>query len=192
MLLLYGPLSLTAQGYLNAISYASPAHLISLRRRGCAILMAPTIPLALCSEAAEVRRGRPLDLQEKERIHHEYGENSGVLAIYDWSIKALVLPTIDGVIDVEHVVLHELGHALTWEQIGDDHRDDLFHGLPRRIAEFIQQPIYSSHRSKVAEIIAEAYVWTIVGRGDELPPAVISELVGILPNDVEPPLENLF
>jgi hypothetical protein len=192
MLLLYGPRSSTADGYLNAVSYASPAHLISLRRRGCAILMAPTVPLALCSEAADLRRGYPLDPRERKRVDREYGDGSGVLAIYDWTIKALVLPTSEGHLDTEHIILHELGHALTLDQIGTERREDLFSGLPARIAAFIEQSIYSTHKSKVAEIMAEAYVWTVVGRGEELPPAVISELVGILPNDVEPPLENFF
>jgi hypothetical protein len=193
MLLLYGPRSLTAEEYLDAVSYAAPCHLGSLRRRGCAILMAPTIPLALTSEAAEIRRGRSLSLRERERAHREYGDGSGVVAIYDWTIDALVLPTSESPFDIEHVILHELGHALTWPGIGDDRRDDLFYGLPDRIAKFIEHPLYSAERkSQVAEIMAEAYVWTVIGRGEELPPAVVSELVGILPNDVEPPLENLF
>jgi len=192
MLLLYGPHSRTVDEFIYAIGYALPVHLAFLRRRRCAILMAPAITQALCSEVATIRRGRPLEPEERERVRREYGDGSGVLAIYDWSIDALVLPTSEFQRDAEHIVLHELGHALTLDQIGEERRDDLFLGLPARIADFIKQPIYSSHKSQVAEIMAEAYAWSAIGRGEELPPAVISELVGMLPIDAEPPLENLF
>lgn len=186
MTIVIGPDSEAEGRYLDALGYAERCHLLSLRKRGCAILMAPTVALGRDSGPAAKRRGRSLTPAEQEDNEAEYGADSGVIAIYDPEIDALVMPTAYTIEDPEHAVLHELGHALTLASINKRGAESLLEDLPPGIARHIAQPGYRGDRfNELAEVMAEAYAWYVVGRASELPPAVMSALHGMLPSDVE-------
>jgi hypothetical protein len=186
MTIVIGPSSDAQERYLNALAYAELCHLVSLRKRRFAILMAPSIALGLDSVPAAQRRGRTLTTAEREENQLLYGPDSGVIAIYDPQINAQVVPTARAVEDPEHAVLHELGHGLTFERVGELDSASLLCNLPPGIAAHIAQAGYSESRfSQMAEVMAEAYAYMVVGRINELPPALVSALHAILPMDVE-------
>ncbi len=91
-----------------------------------------------------------------------------------------MFPTGYCCIDLEHAVLHELGHALTWHQAQRDTTDrsailrDLPFGIRRHVRNYVKR------EDKILEVLAEAYVMYVVGRENELPAAVASELVAML------------
>lgn len=111
-----GEIPPVVDSYLRALSAAPVEHLRSLLRRGARIVFAPTIAVALTSPQLQQRRDRPLTLRECHEVHDEYAPESLVGAIYDPETDTLVFPTGYCCIDLEHAVLHELGHALTWHQ----------------------------------------------------------------------------
>jgi hypothetical protein len=186
MTIVIGPDSDAEERYLDAFSYAERCHLTSLRKRGCAILMAPSIAIGLDSMPAAKRRGRTLSTGEQAENQVIYGPGSGVIAIYEPTIDVLVLPTGRATLDPEHAVLHELGHALTYKAIGALDPVPLMRSLPPEIARHIAQPSYRGNaHSELAEVMAEAYAWTVVGRMEELGFAITSALQAILPGDVE-------
>lgn len=185
MKIVIGPDSDAEGRYLDALSYAERCHLISLRKRGCLILMAPSIAHGLDSGPAAIRRGRELTTWEQSENQILYGPDSGVVAIYDPQIDALVMPTARAAEDPEHAVLHELGHALTLARAGNFELASLLPGLPHEIARHIAQAGYNSEFLRVAEILAEAYAWLVVGRIAELPSNLVSAVQFILPMDVE-------
>ena len=171
--------------YLAAFASVPAAHLSGLRRRGCRIVFAVTIPAALRSPEAVNARGRPLTLTETESLEANYGASAGTVALYDPELDWLVFPTSYRARDLERAVLHETGHALTVPSMLNTaaRRVDLLRGLPREISEHIAQPSYGSSTSvtaRVLEVLAEAYAWLVVGRAPELSVEVLSELIGIL------------
>jgi hypothetical protein len=174
--------------YLIALSAASPEHLRAFRRWGGVILFAPTIPDALASSVAAVRRGRPLTPAERAENMRRYSRAAGTLAIYDPAIDAVVLPSSYIGPDIERIVLHELGHALTLHSAWPDAagRSELLRGLPPEIAEHIACGAYGDgrtpegRRQQVLEVLAESYAWMVCGREEELPWHVMSELGAIL------------
>lgn len=186
MKIVIGPDSLAEMRYLDALSYAERCHLVSLRKRGCAILMAPSIALGLNSMPAATRRGRTLSGFEQAENQIIYGPESDVIAIYEPLIDVLVLPTARAVLDPEHAVLHELGHALTYARVAEVDPDPVMRNLPPEIARHISLPGYRGDLyTELAEVMAEAYAWTVVGRIEELDFSIVSALQGILPRDVE-------
>ncbi len=186
MTILIGPDSEAQERYLDALSYAEHCHLVSLAKRRCAILMAPSIPLGLYSMPASGRRGRSLTPAETEKVRRDFAPESGVIAIYEPMIDALVMPTARAVRDPEHAVLHELGHALTYSRIDEIDPALLSLSLPPDIVRHLDQPGYrGDSRGELAELMAEAYARIVVGRIDELAPQIVSALHAILPLDVE-------
>lgn len=99
--------------YLAVLAMAPPEHLDLLLRRGTRIVFAPTIEHALLSEPAKQRRAVELTARERLKLRSDYSPESGTVAIFDPSLNLLVFPTHYSARDLEHVVLHELGHALT-------------------------------------------------------------------------------
>lgn len=166
--------------YLDAFSVAPASHLRTLERRGARILFAPTIYHGLVSEWATERRQRQLSASEKFQIRTECSPESRTAAVYDESIDAIVLPTTYGANDLEHVVLHELGHALTVASASV--RRSLLNDLPAEIFEHLRAARYgtcdpgSILRAQVLEVLADAYVFVAVGRAGELSPALLSEI----------------
>ena len=57
--------------------------------------------------------GREPTAQERLQLRTRYSPESGIAAIFDPNLNLLVFPTHYVARDLEHVVLHELGHALT-------------------------------------------------------------------------------
>ena len=117
-------------------------------------------------------------------LRAKYSPESGTAAIYDPGLNLLVFPTHYIARDLERVVLHELGHALTMS-LANPH-PALLEGLPTEIARHVSHAGYGSDdpaialRVRVNEALAEAYVYLVVGRGDELPWALLSDLMFIL------------
>src|SRR5215218_217177 len=184
---IYGGGSSSIQEYELLFGYA-PAHdLQALRKRGGIIVMAPTIPAWLYSKAAEKRRGGPLSEKERSQIWREYGPDSGAVAAYDARTDSLVLPTVDVSPDPLHPVLHELGHAMTFERAWQDFRalKWVLDCLPRRIQDHLangypEDDSDESIRIRVAEVLAEAYAMVLAGRLSELPDDLASALSSIV------------
>ena len=103
-----------------------------------------------------------------------------VTAIYDADTDTLVFPTAYCCADLEHPVLHELGHALTWHKARcrPAGRPELLRDLPFGIRRHVRQ--YDTDEERVDEALAEAYTLYVVGRESELPGALASELVAML------------
>jgi hypothetical protein len=180
--------------YLDAVSRVPVPHLAFLAKEGVRIVFAPRIVDALASEWAAERRGRELSPREIAEIEASCSQEAGTAAVYDLPIDAIVIPTSYVGPDVERVIVHEIGHALTTRKIweGASERRDLLAGLPGEIARAVgivpatgEAP--ASTRSAVVEVMAEAYVWYVSGREEELPLAVTSELAAMLPVDVRDP-----
>lgn len=170
--------------YLAVLAMAPPEHLDLLLRRNVRIVFAPTIEHALLSEPAGQRRGVELTARERLKLRADYSPESRVNAIFDPSLDLLVFPTHYCTEDLEHVVLHELGHALTMSMANP--RPLLLENLPADIDRHIRDRGYGpdgdpeTMRQRVFEVLAEAYVYTVVGREQELPHAVMSDLMFIL------------
>jgi hypothetical protein len=183
-----GPEVPVIERYLAALSSAPLQHMDLLRRRGTRILFSPTIAHGLASAWAADRRGRELSPAEIWEIHIRYPEVD-TAAVYDSDIDALVLPTSYVARDIERIVLHELGHALTLGHVTV--RASLLLDLPRDIACHALDPRYgdpadpATLERRVNEVIAESYVFLAVGREAELPADVLSEVVFILTSVAE-------
>lgn len=180
-----GPEVLIIDKYLEALARAPVEHLRLLERRNARIVFSPTFPDALESPWAAARRGRKLTAQERLRLRAEYAPEAQPAGIFDPELDILVLPThYVAREDLERVVLHELGHALTMSRASFESR--LLRNLPRGIEQHIRQRSYGpdNHpdtlRRRVFEVLAEAYVYLLVGRERELPMTVVSELIFIL------------
>ena len=170
--------------YLDVLALAPPEHLALLLRRGSRIVFAPTIPHALLSDAAAARRANVLTAEERLKLRADYSPESGTAAIFDPTLNLLVFPTHYVTRDLERVVLHELGHALT--MVLANPRPALLRGLPPGINRHIRDRAYGPDgdpetlRIRVYEALAEAYVYVVVGRDSELPMAILSDLMFIL------------
>ncbi len=182
MTVLLGPHAPVVEAYHSAMSMAPPHHLAVLRRRsGCAVF-GPTIPAVLSSDWAAERRGRRLSAHELWDLRMDYSLESRTAAAYDPELDALVLPTSYVTRDIERVVLHELGHAMTMHAVVP--RQDLLRNLPGDIAHHVASygdgSDARSIRVRAEEALAEAYVFVVVGRHEELPATLLSELLVIL------------
>jgi hypothetical protein len=179
-----GDQALVIERYLDVLALAPPEHLDLLRRRGTRIIFAPTIPHALLSKAAITRRGDEPSAEERLKLRTEYSPESGTAAIFDPNLNLLVFPTHYVARDLEHVVLHELGHALTMTLATPN--PELLKDLPPDIAQHVENRAYGPEgqeetlRLRVYEALAEAYVYLVVGRGPDLPYALLSDLMFIL------------
>jgi hypothetical protein len=170
--------------YLAVLAMAPSEHLDLLLRRGVRIVFAPTVEHALLSEPATQRRKAELTAKDLLKLRSDYSPESRVSAVFDPSVDLLVFPTHYCVEDLEHLVLHELGHALTMQMANP--RPLLLKNLPPDIDRHIRDRGYGpdgdpeTMRQRVFEVLAEAYVYTVVGRANELPDAVMSDLMFIL------------
>ena len=183
----FGQENEAVQRYELLLGYAPPRDLEALRERGAIIVMAPTIPDWLCSREAAGRRGRALTNEEQAQARRDHGPETGTVAVYDAQTDSLVLPTNEVSPDPLHPVLHELGHALTLEQVWMDFRSfrPLLDDLPQRILDHLATGYPRGDgddavRIQIAEVFAEAYAMAHAGRDDELPPNLASALVVIL------------
>jgi len=167
--------------YLEEFSKAPPDHLKSLSRRGALISFGPTILDGARSAASQ--RGRLLSSKDYWDIYGECSERTGTLGIYDVTLDAIVLPTHYRGRDIEHVVMHELGHAITRDATI---RRALLAGLPREIALRLvgigddQTDPREQLRIRALEALADGYAFLACGREEELPPDLLSELSFIL------------
>lgn len=178
---------MAVQQYEQLFGYAPLGDLGALRKRGAIIVMTPTIPDWLCGKEAEERRGRSLTDDEQAQAKREHGSGTGTAAVYDPQTDSLVLPTREVSPDPLHPVLHELGHALTLDQVWRDFGNLrwLLDNLPRRIQDHLangypQGDDDNAVRIRIAEVFAEAYAMVLAGRDVELTPGLASALVGIL------------
>lgn len=169
--------------YIAALSYAPKEHLERLRKRGTRVLFGPTIADALGSDWAAEHRGWPLTAAELWELRVHYSE-ADTAAVYDSELDLLVLPTGYAARDLERIVLHELGHALTFGRVSC--RPNLLQGLPPEITRHVRNCGYGEDsdpatiRHRTLEVLAEAFVFVVVGRAEELPEPVLSELIFIL------------
>jgi hypothetical protein len=181
----FGPRAPIIDLYLDALSFAPPAHMEILRRRGTRVVFAPTIDVALTSDEAATKIGQPFTLTEIIDLREGYGPESGVAAVYDPRLDWLVFPTAYAQRDYKRAVLHELGHALTLHRASP--REILLTGLPRRMRLHVFSPAYADPvdpaqtlRQRTLEALAEGYIYLIDGRRDELPEALASDLIFML------------
>lgn len=157
------------------LAYVPLNNLIAFKRRGGQILFAKSYLSAVDSDDANIRRGYPLT-EAQRRMYAEFDDPTPpVYGLYDPELDALVFSTALEPINHEHLVLHEFGHAMTfhaWHPIAHQ-RADLLFGLPSQIADLLDLYPPGADRQtismRVLEVLAEAYVWTIVGRFSELP-----------------------
>lgn len=180
----FGPRVPIIERYLDALSFAPRAHLEILIRRDAEIVFAPTIDVALTSDWAERRRGQALTMAEARALRIDYGPESNAVGIYDPDTDALIFPTGYCTRDLQHVVLHELGHALTMPRA--TFRAQLIKNLPRRLDRHVYSEYYladspeTTLRHRVFEALAEGYIEIIEGRIEQLPKALASELMFML------------
>lgn len=179
-----GPKVPVIDRYLAVLCNAPAHHLECLRRRGTRIVFAPTIAHGLTSRLASARRGRELSASETFELRTYCSQRSGTAAVFDHPTDLLVLPTSYAPQDLEHVVLHELGHALT--MLGAIPRPALLLGLPPQIERHLaagrygSDPSPASIRRRVWEVLAEAYAHWVVGNGHLIPHDLLSELMFII------------
>jgi hypothetical protein len=169
--------------YLKALSFAPIEHLAILKRRGARLVFAPSIGAALTSSALAKRRSRTLTLRECQKLHAMYSYRAGVVALYDPETDTLIFPTAYRALDIEHPVLHELGHALTMRYSSEVLCcGELLRGLPLHIRRHLRpyRGAGALPEELAEEILAEAYVLVLVGREAELPAPVLSELFAML------------
>jgi len=168
--------------YLGAVSFAPPEHLEILQRRDGRLVFAPTIGAALTSSALAARRAQALTLRQCQELHDAYSYQAGVVAVYDSETDALIFPTAYRARDIEHPVLHELGHALTMQHNRETPCSTLLRELPLHIRRHVRpyRQAGAAPEELAWEVLAEAYVLLLVGRADELPSPVLSELCAML------------
>jgi hypothetical protein len=187
--------SAVVQRYLASLSVAPLEHLELLSANQTAIVFGPTIVLALDSPWATSRRSAPLTRGERAYHAREDSQAAGTVAIYDAKTNALVFPTsyVASAEELEDVVVHELGHALTWRAANSvaHSRGDLLIDLPKHIHRHVFSDAYRVHgneretaRMRVHEALAEGYVWLTANRADELPAQLTSDLISILDGNV--------
>jgi hypothetical protein len=152
------------------------------------ILFAESFVAAATSDIANIRRGMPLDAAGRQDYARWDAKPGHVFGLYDPQIHSLIFTTQTMPLNHERVTLHELGHALTLRNAWQfaHLRADVLIDLPKPIAalldNYAQGDRREAVRERVLEALAEAYVWTVVGRWRELPPALFSALHGLLTN----------
>ncbi len=169
--------------YLAALSKAPPEHLKSLQQRGTKICFGPRIIDGV--RAAAHRRGRWVTSQDYWDVCRDYSMRTGTKGIYDCMFDAIVLPTSYRARDLEEVVRHELGHALTWSA---HVRPALLRYLPKEI-DLRLRAIRDDRANPEVELrrlgreaLADAYAFFVLGREEELPGDLLSELLLTLAN----------
>jgi hypothetical protein len=160
---------------LGALAVVPPNNMKAFKQRRGAILFADSFLGAAESDIANRRRGRPpapgvrRGYQELDRL------GARVFGIYDEQIDALVFTGAARPLNHERVALHEFGHAMTvreWHRTAHL-RSDLLLGIPPQMEDLLKAYKQGNSREaiseRVLEVLAEAYVWMIVGRWEELP-----------------------
>ena len=144
-------------------------------RRGGRIIFAESFLGAAESDLAEQRRGRPLHPGVRRAYVEFDQEAEHIFGVYDQEFDALVFTGKAMPLNHERVIVHEFGHAMTvpdWYRVAHQH-PDLLLDLPRQIKDLLtaypQGPEREAVRERVLEVLADAYVWMLVGRWDELP-----------------------
>jgi hypothetical protein len=177
-----GDTSPVINDYLGAVGFAPAEHLEILQRRDGRLVFAPTIGAALTSSELAARRSQALTLRQCQELHDAYSHQAGVVAAYDSETDALIFPTAYRARDIEHPVLHELGHALTMPHDRQTPCSTLLRGLPLHLRRHVRpyRQAGAAPEELAWEVLAEAYVLLLVGRAAELPSPVLSELCAML------------
>lgn len=144
------------------------------RRRGT-IIFADSFLGAAESALAERRRGRPLDPHVRWAYIEFDKDAEQIFGVYDQELDALVFTRKATPLNHERVIVHEFGHAMTvpdWYRVAHL-RSDLLLDLPQQILDLLtaypQGGNREAVRERVLEVLADAYVWMLLGRWDELP-----------------------
>jgi hypothetical protein len=172
--------------HLFSLAAAPLEDLRSFARERGAIIFADTFLGAATSAEAGVRRGSPLDGAARRRFTEFDAAGERVFGVYDPQLHALIFTPHATPSNHEHVTLHELGHARTLPAVYRvaHLRRDLLNNLPRPIREVLnaypQGDDRAAVRERVLEVFAEAYVWTVVGRWNELPKPLFYALQRVL------------
>lgn len=177
------------EALLGALAVVPPNNLSSFKRRGGRIFFADTFLAAAESDQANQRRGRPLDAAVRNEYRGLDRAGDHLFGIYDQEFDALVFTGLARPLNHERVMLHEFGHAMTvrdWYRVAHL-RADLLLDLPQQIQELLKAyPQGSGHealRERVLEVLADAYVWVLVGRWAELPPRLLFLMQGVVAGD---------
>lgn len=179
---------------LNALAIAPVAHLRLFSHAGGRILFGRTFVAVATSDEANRMRGRPISDRDLATFIEYDAAGANVLGLYDGGTNALLFTATAQAADAERIILHELGHALTvaLAERRAHLRSDLLRQLPSELLTFLRPYAQGNGRMEVAErvleVLAEAYVWLVVGRGEELSPDLLSALMEMLDGD-ELPLE---
>jgi hypothetical protein len=139
------------------------------------IIFADSFLGAAESDLAAQRRARPLDPTVRQAYIELDQDAERIFGIYDQEFDALVFTGRATPLNYERVVVHEFGHAMTvpaWYRVAHQ-RSDLLLDLPRQINDLLraypQDANPDAVRERVLEVLADAYVWMLVGRWQELP-----------------------
>lgn len=166
--------------YLEAFSKIPTAHLRVLEHRGARIVFAPTIARGMSSALANKRRAKLLDDAELARLGTERSQASGTIAVYDPSLDLIVIPTTYASRDFDHVVRHEIGHALTMPHV--EPRASLVADLSDAMRVAIQAGIpadadeHQALRHEVTEALAEGYALWLAGATAKVPRVLHQEI----------------
>lgn len=173
-------------GLIDPLTYVPVHNIAEFCRRGGKILFAGSYSTAVRSDYASERRGYPLS-SAAVRMYQEFDDpRRPVYGLYDAPLDALVFSNALAPKNHERLVLHEFGHAMTvneWSSIAHQ-RSDLLFGLPEQIDDLLRNYAAGDSpneiRERVLEVLAEAYVWALVGRFAELPGRLSAIIQGVL------------
>lgn len=172
--------------HLYSLAVAPVQDLLCFKRAGGTIFFADTFLAGATSIEAGLQRGAPLDRAARTRYEDLDADPGHVFGVFDPMMHALIFTPQATPANHEQITLHELGHALTLPPMyRTAHlRGELLRGLPAEIDVMLraypQGNDRAAIRERVLEALAEAYVWTVVGRWQELPGALFGTLQGIL------------
>lgn len=184
-----GPQAMVVDRYLDVFASVPIRHMELLGSRGAQLIFAPTLVDAFDSEEADARRGKRLTPNEVYSFQTELSQAAGAKAVYDPELDWLVFPTNYRAFCLVRTVFHEVGHALTLG--GATIRPSLLDDLPPDIQRHLRNPAYGnasdplSLQRHVHEVLAEAYVYVMLGKESELPRLVREELMLILQTVVD-------
>jgi hypothetical protein len=172
--------------HVGGLAAAPPDDLRRFQLEGGRILFARTFIDAATSPVADRLRHAPLDDLARYEYEAMDAQPEHHFGAYDSKMHSIIFTASALPLNYERVSLHELGHART---LRGAHRTaftrpDLLVGLPREIARLLgaypQGGSREAVRERVLEALAEAYVWIIVGRHEELPMPLVDAVWGLL------------
>lgn len=175
--------------HLCSLAVAPEQDMLSFQHARGTIFFAETFVAAATCVQAGFRRGAPLDRNARARYEEFDADRGRVFGVFDPGMNALIFTSQAIPANHERVTLHELGHALTLPAMyrSAHLHPELLEDIPAQIADMLcaypQGSGRAAVRERVLEVLAEAYVWTVVGRWRELPSGLFCALQGILTAD---------